>query len=272
VGRGDELLTLAHWFDKPGGRAFAISGVRGEGKTALALNAARRYAYRFHAVAFASAKGVPDFCARGVLEALNAALGQTNAPGEAGDAIAQHMNGGPVLLVLDSLETVAPARTVELAQALERVDPLGGSRVLMTLRLPPPDRLAELAGNDHLVLRELDPPSALRILWNGLSENWEAVRRQIGPLGSLPPGAARRLEALAQHARLPRWLARTEVAALDEMAALAFRHAAMVNLAAGMVRDQGWERTRQRLEGLREREVEQALDELIGQERISDDE
>ncbi len=47
VGRADELLELARWFEQTGRRAYALSGVGGVGKTTLALNAALRHAYRF---------------------------------------------------------------------------------------------------------------------------------------------------------------------------------------------------------------------------------
>jgi hypothetical protein len=137
VGRADELVELAWWFEQTGRRAFLISGVGGIGKTALALNAALRHSYRFRALAFASAKDLPEFGALQVLQALNEALSITTTLDEAANlpgAIARRLNTNAVLLILDNLETLALECMAELAHALAGLDPHNGSRVLMTLR------------------------------------------------------------------------------------------------------------------------------------------
>ena len=80
VGRAAEQVTLARWLRREGVVAFAISGAGGAGKTALALNAALRHSHRFDALAFASAKDIPDFGPLQVVQALDAALGTALAP------------------------------------------------------------------------------------------------------------------------------------------------------------------------------------------------
>ena len=137
VGRSTEQMRLARWFSSDGRRTFALTGVGGIGKTALALTVALRQAHRFNVLAFASAKGIPDFGLSQVLQALNEALGTEIAAGEAGNlaaAVAGRLNSRRVLLMLDNLESLSPERTLELAHGLDGLDPNSGSRVLMTLR------------------------------------------------------------------------------------------------------------------------------------------
>ena len=266
VGRWNELLTLARWFPEPGRRAFAVSGVGGIGKTALALNAALRHAHRFAALAFASAKSVPDFGLQQVLDALNAALGMTTAPDEAGNlagAIARRLNGRPVLLVLDNLESLSTQRTAELARALGGLDPRHGSRVLMTLRPRERDPLTALAEpRDRLNLEYLDRPSALRLAWEEAGRQGLDLAAVLPRLSPLPVRAAE-LDVLRRQAWL-RWLDLGLVAGLDELTALAYRHPAMVRLAVATLARHGWDGTRGRLERLKGQEVEQALEEFIG--------
>ncbi|MCX6033317.1 MAG: C25 family cysteine peptidase [Chloroflexi bacterium] len=267
VGRAGELVTLARWLRREGVVAFAISGAGGAGKTALALNAALRYSHRFAALAFASAKDIPDFGPLQAVQALDTALGTALAPEETGNlpcALAQRLNGDrPVLLVLDNLESVAPVRAAELARTLAGVDPRRGSRVLMTLRPYDRDPLTALARGDRLLLRDLDRPSALRLAWE------EAAARHLDVTGLAPaqpltPQAAAEVRAAQRRAWLER-LPLAQAAALDELAGLAFRHPALIEKAVCTWDKLGWPRMRARLAALQGKEIADALDDFIGQ-------
>jgi hypothetical protein len=265
VGRSDELRKLAAWFAERGRWGCALCGVGGVGKTSLALNAALRNAWRFRAVAFASAKNNPaSWGLIEVLQALNEALDTTadardadNLPG----AIAHRLNSNRVLLLLDNLESLDPARAAELARALHSFDLHGGSRVLMTLRprehSPLTDRLDR---RDRFELEELDEAAALRLAW-------DECRRQdvvLPPAASLAPVAGARLESLRRNAGLPATLSRAALAPYDELAHLAFRHPFLIEQAARLAADEGWDDARSRLQRLRGRGIEDALDDLLG--------
>ena len=267
VGRAAEQVTLARWLRREGVVAFAISGAGGAGKTALALNAALRHSHRFDALAFASAKGIPDFGPLQVVQALDAALGTALAPDEAGNlpgALARRLNDDRhVLLLLDNLESVAPVRAAELARGLAGLDPRHGSRVIMTLRPDDRDPLTALARGDKLTLRDLDRPSALRLAW----EEANALRLDLtglAPAQPLTPPAAAEIRAAARRAWLD-WLPLAQAAALDELAGLAFRHPALIEKAVRVWSQLGWPRMRARLAGLQGKEIAEALDDFIGQ-------
>ncbi len=169
-----------------------------------------------------------------------------------------------MLLILDNLETLAPERTRELAQALAGLDPRNGSRVLMTLRPLDHDPLTGLADRrDRHDLATLGRADALRLAWD------EAQRQDL-PLTPhsygrpLTPDQAAELAALRQAAGLPGTLARVEVAALDELAELAFRHPALIKRAVLIAADEDLEEARRTLQRLRGHAIEQVLEELIG--------
>ncbi|MCO6450457.1 MAG: CHAT domain-containing protein, partial [Caldilineales bacterium] len=242
VGRRVQMLQLAAWFEQTGRRCFAISGVGGMGKTALALNASLRNAWRFQAFVFASAKDNPEFGAIEVLNALNAVLGMTIGPEERdpADAIAARLNSRRVLLLLDNLESLTPERNKDLARAIRAVDPRQGSRVVMTLRPREHDPLTRLVeGRDRIELHELDWDNALHLA--------EAESRRQGI----------EWEALATSgvdAKL----------ALAEIVQLSFRHPGLIKRAINELRRSDLAATRRRLRSLQGREVSEALTGFIG--------
>ena len=261
VGRARELLEIGQWFHQTGQRAFALSGVGGVGKTALALNAALRHAHRFDVMAFARADTIPDFGLQHVADLLNAALDRTYGPNEECDlrgAVARRLNEAAVLLVLDNLESLGAEQTRELALALDGLDPRGRSRVLMTLRPRVQDPLTALRGLRQRRLECLDEISSLRLAWEAL------YRKEFTDKLQPEPSADPHLKTLGKQARLG-WLPLPYLAALHHMARAAFFHPYFIWLAIGMLQDHDWADMLLRLEGLRGQEIQDALDNLIGQ-------
>jgi len=270
VGRTRELLTIARWLAGTGGRAFAVSGIGGVGKTSLALNAALRHAHRFKALVFVSAKD-QRIGPLQVLQALSEALGlapqeERNPVGEAVHLLNTHAT----LLVLDNLESLTVQDTGALAQVLQGIDPHGGTRVLMTLRPREKDPLTALVDRrDRLDLPTLDRADAVRLAWEqALRQGW-ASRQGLKKLprsggGTHSEAWQEEMRALQAQARLPGTLVATEIAALDELATYAFDHPKLIELAAALLADNEWEAVIVRLKGLQGQTIEQALEGLIG--------
>ncbi|OIO85335.1 MAG: hypothetical protein AUK01_06330 [Anaerolineae bacterium CG2_30_57_67] len=134
-GRGKELADIARNL-KETPCINIISGVSGMGKTALALEAAGRGAWRFPGgVAFAEGKGAPsaEFLLRGLASALNLPISTGQPPEETLLAFARQ---SPALFVLDNLEGLPAPELARLAAFLRRL--AGGSAALVTLRPPAP--------------------------------------------------------------------------------------------------------------------------------------
>jgi len=270
VGRHDELHGLARWLNGTGRPTFAITGVGGVGKTTLALNAALRAAHGFDALVFASAKDTPDFGCRRVLEKMAGAKLPAPRPEEERNltgAVTRRLNRFRVLLILDNLEDLEEARRNELAEALGGVDPHGGSRILMTLRPREMDPLTRrVPQRDRLDLQTLDPPSALRLVWERcLMTN---VVRQIPPNMEATPEERNEIERLAATAWLGH-LPDSWLILMYRLATAAFHHPKLIHLAVSMVERKGWEKTFLRLHHLRGARLQDALQELIG--RMVDD-
>lgn len=267
VGRAAEQVTIARWLRRDGAAVFALSGPGGMGKSSLALNVALHHSHRFAALAFAGAKGIPDFGPLQVALALSEALNWPLTAEESGNlagAITKRLNSErPVLLLLDNLESVAPVRAAELARAVAGMDPRHGSRIIMTLRPYERDPLTALARGDRLALDRLDRASALRLAW----EEADGLHLDLADAvasGPLSTRQAHELEDVRRRAWLA-WLPLPQVAALDELAALAFHHPALIEGAVRTWGRHGWSRMLARLAALQGKEIADALDEFIGQ-------
>ena len=268
VGRASELRQLGDWFSQTGRVVAALSGVGGQGKTSLALNAALRNAWRFRALAFVSARDNPaNFGLNDVLQALNEALGtQTSAQDGANlaGAIAQRLNNFPVLLLLDNLEVLDANQAAELARAIRSVAPASASRVLLTLRPADDEPLTPLttlvAGRDRFPVLALDPAAALRLAYD------ECQRQAVPPPAEASLDAAQRseLEPLHRDANMPATMRRSQIAPYHDLSKLAFQHTYLIKLAANLIKDEGWDAARRRLQRLRGDQLEVALDQLIG--------
>ena len=106
-------------------------------------------------------------------------------------------------------------------------------------------------------------PSALRLAW----EEANALRLDLTGLAPAQPSTplvVTEIRAAARRAWLE-WLPFAQVAALDELAGLAFRHPALIEKAVRVWSQLGWPRMRARLTGLQGKEIAEALDDFIGQ-------
>ncbi len=131
VGRREALSWLADACAREGGGVWALDGVGGTGKTALAAHAATRFAWRFEGgvawVALNARSTVRD-----ALAPLARTLGL--APHADADAILAAARERHVLLVLDAADTPTRRKTRTRLGALVRALAQSGAHVLLTAR------------------------------------------------------------------------------------------------------------------------------------------
>jgi tetratricopeptide (TPR) repeat protein len=134
-GRKRELWDVERWFADRA-RRITLTGFGGQGKTALALEAARwlTRAGMFRATVFVDYSGGQAADAVGLaVRTIGGVLNQTllDAP-----AAAEALKQTPTLVILDNLEALAPEPLRELLDAAKGWSEAGPSRVLLTTRTP----------------------------------------------------------------------------------------------------------------------------------------
>ena len=270
IGRGEELSRIARWMKEPDRPLFAVSGIGGVGKSALATMAALRGSFRFQAIVYASAHAEPERFLTTLLEKIDARLAPgsiVSQPTRAAREVAalDALKRTPTLLLLDNLEALDRRTTTDLADFLGRLDPRTGTLALCTLRPARKDPLTDLAGPCALGLERLDPPVALRLLAEQLTRRdlWNKVE----PAGVRPT----QREELADLAR--RAFLRDDaealplVAALWELAQAAGRHPKLLLLALGDLHTapgMTWPKLLRRLRTLPGRHWQERVKEMVG--------
>ena len=128
VGRREALTWLADAFAQDAGGVWAIVGVGGVGKSALAAAAAQRFAWRFDGVAWLTLNARSTV--RDTLAQIARLLGL--APHAEPEAILTAAGERRLLLVLDAVDTVARAKTRARLGGLARKLAQSGAHVLLT--------------------------------------------------------------------------------------------------------------------------------------------
>jgi len=230
VGRGKELVELAGHLAEAGKRAVVITGIGGCGKTYLAVEAARRSAWRFAGgVAYLSARDRDDL----TIGDVAAAVAHAAAPGAAlpddpeGQAafIAQCLIDRRVLLVIDNAENFPQQEQARLANCVSAFDPRNGSKVVITCR----PRVACFQGIDAAVVYAvppLDEATARELI--------ESEAERSGLWQAIEPHSAR-------FRRVTRY------------------HAQLIHMGVGMVATDGIVPALDNLEGLKGQDVEEMV-------------
>jgi tetratricopeptide (TPR) repeat protein len=139
AGRDHEFTEVAATLGESDQTAYGLWGIGGIGKTALALELARRNAWRYPGgIAWVDARDIAPPTAIGVLQRALDELEPASTASDAASGLVRLMKEAPILLVLDNLETLPPDEHPLLARFLGKV-PRNGSRVLVTARSEPKD-------------------------------------------------------------------------------------------------------------------------------------
>ncbi len=273
VGRREAMLRLGRWLLEGESLTFAIHGVGGIGKTALALAAAVRYAPagRFEQLLFLSTEGRSDYGAGDLLIALRRALGivgtvpadEEAAAYEAARLLNEHL----LLLILDNLESLGEAASASLARLLAGVDARNGTRVLMTLRPRDKDPLtARVQPRDRLHLERMSRPAAMRLFLEAMEGLPPEVarRRWVEMEAALGEEAAARAQEARRAARMA-FLPAGRAPLLWAVAERAYDYPAFLWLIARQLQDYHWAEVAQRLAELPESSTPAArLEQFIG--------
>ncbi|MDX9993447.1 MAG: CHAT domain-containing protein [Anaerolineales bacterium] len=177
-GRAAELNDLAHGLEKTP-LVAVLSGVSGIGKTALALEAAQRSAWRFPGgIGFGDGRGAPsaEFLLRGMAAALELPLLAGQPPEEPLLALARQK---PTLFLLDNLEGLSAPDLERIAAFLRRLG--RGSAALATLRPPAPVFENLPAARSIALTGGLAEAAGARYVL-ALAEHWQIASLQRGDL------------------------------------------------------------------------------------------
>ena len=154
LGREADLESAAALLAEPGVRLLTVTGPGGIGKTRIGLELARRLGERFEGGARFVPLAAIDAPAR-VVPAIAQALGVVESEGRNPfDALAAHLAGSPVLIVLDNFEQVLDAApdVAALMAAAPRV------KLVATSRAP-----LHVAGEQELAISPLAPAPAVEL-------------------------------------------------------------------------------------------------------------
>ena len=265
VGRGPELVQLGQWFAEHAEPVIALHGVGGIGKSSLATMAALRHSHRFDAVIFATAKDDPqNFGVEKIVQALDSVCGTTclgeATPEKRCQAALRELNSRRLLLVLDNLETLSPAATMEVGKFLGQLDPRLGSMALLTLRPRVKDALTELAGHYVLPVDRLDLLSAIHLLVAQTS----SLQHKIPPR---PPTPAEKTELadFAQHLGFTP-TALPLLASFKDIAEACHRHPQLIKLALGNLHrpTTNYAQVIQSFRSLSGKDLQTCVDEMLG--------
>jgi tetratricopeptide (TPR) repeat protein len=191
-GRGTELVDLAERLAQDDGRVVVMSGVSGIGKSALALEAAHRNAWRFPGgVTWVTGPRTPDQAKTRTANALltNLALGlqlEVKPDQDPALVLVEHCARNPTLLVMDNLELLARDAPAEIGRMAEFLHSFPHpSHAIVTLIQP------------LLTLESLPNVTLVRMM-EGLGKDaatehvrYQANVKQVPELGN--PSAAQRL-------------------------------------------------------------------------------
>jgi predicted ATPase/DNA-binding XRE family transcriptional regulator len=193
IGRERELGIIASALERPDARLVTLTGPGGIGKTRLAIEAAARYGTD---AAFIDLGGTSD--PSQVMREIARAVGLPGTRSPTVDAIAEHLAGRPILLVLDTFEHVLEAAK-DVAELLARAAGptiLATSRAALrirgereiaipTLELPPdaaPDTVLAFAATQLFLERARDVRPALVVDGDAAA----AISEICGRLNGLP--------------------------------------------------------------------------------------
>nr|VFK22824.1 MAG: Tetratricopeptide (TPR) repeat [Candidatus Kentron sp. LFY] len=193
-GRRQELHDIERWF-AGSTRRISLTGFGGQGKTALALEAGRRLlgAGLFERAVFVDYAQIQAADARAVaVGAIGSVLEESLIDAA---AATEALRQTSTLVILDNLEAVSQAALGELLTAAADWSRAGGSRVLLTSRVPdfghPDYRVKGAVKHRRIALQGLDSAGAL---------DWFAALFKLPPPDdsspSVPPPKREELIAL----------------------------------------------------------------------------